>query len=269
MKVKHLLAERNIFLCLFVAAFVLSSCSNNGDSQTTSEHTTNAINAATVDAIKKSDELYKQREDVAKVREAINLLRAARAEDPNNFDAAWKLSQYCYFLGTHTEDKEEVKKVLNDGISFGRAAVSLNGNRPEGHFWLGANLGGRAKINPLDGLTDIKEIRKSMDAVIKLDEKYQGGSAYMALGQLELETDGFLLGGDKKKALEYLEKGYQLNSENSMMRLRLAEALLANDRKADAKKQIDYILKMKPDPNYLPEYHDSVKEAKKLLEKMT
>jgi hypothetical protein len=262
MKAKHLSV-----LFLLLSLTVSNSC---GDSQaTTPKQTANSANVPIADSINKADELYAQRADLAKLREAINILKNARAADLNNFDVVWKLSQYNYFLGDHSDDEDEVKKSFESGINFAREAITLQGNRPEGHFWLGANLGGRAKRNPLSGLTDIDEIRKSLETVIKIDEKYQGGSVYMALGQLELETDGFLLGGDKKKALEYLEKGFQINSENSMLRLRLAEAYIANNRKADARKQIDYILKMKPDPNYLPEYNDSVKEAKKLLEKIT
>jgi tetratricopeptide (TPR) repeat protein len=262
MKFKYLSV---LFVLLSLMAF--SSC---GSSRATApEQTANSVNVSSSDSIKKADELYAQRTDLAKLREAINILKSARASDPNNFDIVWKLSQYSYFLGDHSEDEDEVKKSFESGINFAREAITLQGDRPEGHFWLAANLGGRAKRNPLSGLTDVDEIRKSLETVIKIDEKYQGGSAYMALGQLELETSGFLLGGDKKKALEYLEKGFQINSENSILRLRLAEAYIANNRRDDARKQIDYILKMKPDPNYLPEYQDSVKEAKKLLEKIT
>jgi tetratricopeptide (TPR) repeat protein len=224
--------------------------------------------AVAADLLKQAEQLYAQRSDFVKLREAIKLLKNAKAAEPSNYEVAWRLSQYGYFLAMHTEDKDEKKQAFNDGTAAARSAIKLQENKPEGHFWLAANLGGRAQQSPLSGLTDIDEIRKSLETVIKIDEQYQGGSAYMALGQLELETSGMFMGGDKKKALEYLEKGLRFGFENSMLRLRLAEAYIANDRKEDARKQIDYILKMKPNPDYLPEYNDTVKEANELLEQL-
>lgn len=258
-----------IGVCLLsiVVVFLCSSCGNS--QATSSEQTTHSTNLSLSDSLKKADELYAQRSDLSKLREGMNILKSAKMSDADNFDVAWKLSQFCYFLGTHTEDETETKRAFDEGIKFARMALELNNNRPEGHFWLGANLGKRAQLNITKGITDIDEIRNSMKTVLKLDEQYQRSSAYLVLGQLELETGGFLLGGDKKKAVEYLEKGIQLSSDNPLLRLRLAEAYIANNRMDDAKKQTDFILKMQPDQNYLPEYNDAVKETKKLLEKLS
>ena len=80
-----------------------------------------------------------------------------------------------------------------------------------------------------------------METVLKLDEGYQGYSAYIGLGRLYLEAPR-VLGGDVSKAIEYLEKGVKLNPNNTVMRYYLAEAYEANNRDADAKKQIEAIL---------------------------
>ncbi len=255
-------------LCILFSLLSVLFFTGCSGSETSAQPTKTAASVSVTESIKQADAIYAKREDLAKLREGINLLKTVQAEDQQNFEVAWKIAQSAYFLGEHTEDKDERKKAFEEGINAARAAIAIHQDKPEGHFWLGANLGGKAKINPMSGLTAINDIRQAMETVIKIDEKFQSGSAYLALGQLELETTG-LLGGDKKKALEYLEKGYQINSENSLMRLRLAEAYIANDRKDDARKQIDYILQMKPDPNYLPEHNDSVKETKKLLEKLS
>jgi TPR repeat protein len=103
--------------------------------------------------------------------------------------------------------------------------------------------------------------------VIEIDERYENGSAYLGLGQLYLEAPR-IFGGDNQKAVEYLEKGLQFGSNNALLRLRMAEAFHATNRDGDARQQIDFIRKMTPDPNYLPEYKDAVAEAKKLEEKM-
>ena len=73
-------------------------------------------------------------------------------------------------------------------------------------------------------------------------------------------------GGDSQKAVEYLEKGLAIAPDNTNIRVHLAEAYLALKRDADARKQLDHLLAMKPDPEYLPEHRESVEKAKKLIQ---
>jgi predicted Zn-dependent protease len=89
----------------------------------------------------------------------------------------------------------------------------------------------------------------------------------MVLGQLYLEAPR-LLGGDVPTAITYLEKGLKIGPDNSLLRLRLAQAYTAANRKADAQKQIETLLSMKPAPGYEPEHNDAVTEAQKLQEKI-
>ncbi len=106
-----------------------------------------------------------------------------------------------------------------------------------------------------------------METVLKLDEGYQGYSVYIGLGRLYLGAPR-VLGGDVAKAIEYLEKGVKLNPNNTVMRYYLAEAYETANRDADAKKQIEAILTLTPDPKYIAEHKDTVEKAKKLQEKM-
>lgn len=103
-----------------------------------------------------------------------------------------------------------------------------------------------------------------MNKVIEIQPDYQCESAYGAFAQIELATR--LTGGKAEKALEYLEKAMAIDKVNSYTHLYLAETYLALDRKADAKKHIDFILNTKPDAAFLPEYADAAAQARKLLE---
>ena len=106
-----------------------------------------------------------------------------------------------------------------------------------------------------------------MDAVLKIDEGYESGSAYMVLGRVYLESSK-LLGGDTQKAIEYLEKGLKLGPDNALLRERLAEAYVEAHRNDDARKQIDTLVTMKPAAGYEPEHNEAVSEARKLKDKM-
>ena len=211
--------------------------------------------------------LYAQRESPERVREAVALIRRARALDFGNYEAAWKLAKYDYYLGEHGTDEKLRAEAFREGIAAGEAAVRIEPNKPEGHFWLGANLGGRARLQgPLYALASIPDIRKEMEAVVRLDEGFQGGSAYLALGQIDLELPE-MMGGDRERAVENLEKGLRYGENNALLRLRLAEAYLGVKRQGDARKQLDAIFKLKPSPDYLPEYKQALASARALLEK--
>jgi tetratricopeptide (TPR) repeat protein len=221
---------------------------------------------AAADSISEGDKLYAQREDLSKVRAAVTALRQARTADYGNFEAAWKLARADYYLGSHATD-QEADDAFREGIEAGKLAIQLQPNRPEGHFWLGANYGGSAERSTLAGLSSVEDIRREMEAVIKIDETFQNGSAYMGLGQLYLQTPK-VLGGDTGKAIDYFLKAQRIGPTNSLVKLHLAEAYHVAGRDAEAKKEINQLLAMTPSPDYLPEHKETVEKGKKLLEKL-
>jgi hypothetical protein len=217
--------------------------------------------------IAEAEPLYGGRENLAKVRQAVSLLREARTADYGSYEVYWKLARADYYLGEHTTDDRERDDIFREGIEAGKAAKQLQPNKPDGHFWLGANYGGSASHSTLAGLSSIEDIRQEMETVIKLDEGYEKGSAYLGLGQLYLEAPR-ILGGDSGKAISYLEKGLRFGATNALLRLRLAEAYNSVNRNSDALKQIDAILSLRPNPGYEPEHNEAVAKAKKLQEKI-
>jgi tetratricopeptide (TPR) repeat protein len=213
--------------------------------------------------IAEADALYRQRKDLSNVRRGIIALRQAMIRDSGNYEAAWKLARLDYFLGSHSKDDAERDTAFREGIEAGKTAVQLEDNRADGHFWLGANYGGSAEMSVLASLSSFQDIRTQMEKVIEVDESYASGSAYLGLGQLYLKAPK-VLGGDSKKGVEYLEKGLQFGNGNALLHLRLAEGYHALGRDQEAQKQIDFILKMTPDTDYVPEYDDAVAGAKQL-----
>lgn len=219
---------------------------------------------AAAEKISESDKLYVEREDLGKLRQAVALLRQAQIEDYGSFDGAWKLSRAAYYLGDHTTDDRERESSFREGEEAGKAAVKLDDKKPEGHFWLGANYGGMAKHSTLANLSSVEDIRGEMEAVLRLNEGFQSGSAYMVLGQLYLEAPR-MLGGDHEKAISYLEKGLKFGENNALLRMHLAKAYHAAGRDHDARREINTLSSLKLDPDYQPEFKEAVAEGQKLL----
>ena len=214
----------------------------------------------------KADALFAEREDVSKLREAVQTVSKIRDANKRNYEVEWKFSKYNYFLSKQIESEEEAEKILKEGLTAGIIASRIEPEKPDGHFWYGANLGEQAKRSPVTvGLKSVNDIRETMNKVIAIDPMYQGASAFDALAQVELSTG--IIGGKPEKAVEYLEKALELGADNTYIRLHLAEAYLAIGKKAEAKKQLDYLLQMKPQPEYVVEYKETTEAAKKILEK--
>jgi tetratricopeptide (TPR) repeat protein len=251
-----------ILLTIVITSWALTGCTKDRAATTPKER---VKPEAIQQALTEGESLFKLREDLDKLRTAIKELAAVRDPDNRNYQVEWTFAKYNYFLGKFSPNEDESESALEEGRDAGKIASRIDPQKPDGHFWYAANLGELSKRSPITvGLKSVDDIKDSMNKVIELQPDYQAASAYDALAQVELATR--LKGGDAAKAVEYLEKGLELAKGNSNIRIHLAEAYLAVKRDGDARRQIDQLLAMKPDPDYLPEYRDCVDKAKKLLQ---
>jgi tetratricopeptide (TPR) repeat protein len=248
-----------VSICLLLLA---TSCNERMHDESPAADTASAAGD-----VASADQLYNQREDLMQLRRGIVSLRQALTKDAANYDAAWKLSKFNYYLATHTDDSNERDAAFRAGIDAGKTAVQLQNEKPDGHFWLGANYGGAAEHSTIQGLATVDDIRNEMQTVLRLDEGYQDGSAYMVLGLVYLNAPS-IVGGDPKKAVEEMEKGLRFGEPNAFLHLHLAEAYKKVGRNDDARKEIKKILSMTPDPNYQPEYKEASAAAQKLLDQI-
>jgi predicted Zn-dependent protease len=250
-----------ILLLLAVTVFSLAGCEPHSEAGSESRR---AEPVPTAELLKQADNLFSQRTDVTKLRQAVSIISQARNPEQRNFEVESKFAAYSYFLSKQTTDEKESQRILQDGYTAGLIASRLEPAKPDGYFWAGANLGEQARRNPLTvGISSVDEIRQLMSKVVELEPAFQSASAFDALGQLELATR--LTGGSAARAVEYLEKGIEYEKQNSYLRLHLAEAYLALDKTTEAKKQLDYIFQMNEKPEYAVEHREVLERAKKLL----
>ncbi len=257
-------------LAFALAAVALAGCrSRSEESQPSASAPPSVTPPPAGELIKRADDDYAAREDLARVRDGLQTLRRVRAVNHSDYDAAWRTARLDYTLadqlGDSSADSKEKEQAFTEGIEAGETAVGVEPNKPEGHFWLGANYGGYAEFKGvLTGTSYAEKMRKEMEAVLKIDETFEGGSAYVALGQLDTEMPE-MLGGDPNRAVTTLEKGLKVDPANPLMHLRLAQAYLAVKRKDDARRELNWVINSKPDPEYQTEHSDAVKEARELL----
>ncbi|MFT3744335.1 MAG: TRAP transporter TatT component family protein [Pyrinomonadaceae bacterium] len=250
----------------FLFAIVITLCIQFGCTTTDALETTGPTVTPEVIAasLTQSEALFKQREDVAKLREAIATLRKARDYKNRNFEVEWKFAKMNYFLGKQSTDDKESNSAFEEGRDAATNALKLEPQKAEGHFWFGANLGELSRKNMLTvGIKSLPDVRGAMEKVVEIQPSYQNSTAFDVLGQIELETR--MYGGKAEKAVEFFEKGLQTEKDNMNLHLHLAEAFLLLKKDGEAKTQLEKVINMKPNPDFLIECRESVEKAKKLL----
>jgi tetratricopeptide (TPR) repeat protein len=192
------------------------------------------------------------------------LWRQALAADAHNFEAAWKLARADYWLGGHADERDR-RAFLDGGIEAARQAIALQPNRPEGHFWLAANMGALAESFGLrQGLKYRKPIKEALETVLRIDPAFQDGSADRALGRWYYKVPG-LFGGSRKEAEAHLRASLKYNPDSTASHFFLAELLLDAGRKAEARAELQKVIDAPLNPEWAPEDQDFKQKARALL----
>jgi tetratricopeptide (TPR) repeat protein len=211
------------------------------------------------------DALYRARENLASAREAAGIWDARLKANPRDFESAWKLSRAFYWLGERGP-QDARRKDLERGVEAGRQAAAIEPGRPEGHFWMAANMGLLAESFGLrQGIRYRGPIKQALETVLEIDPAYQNGSADRALGRWYFKVPG-LFGGSKKKSEEHLRKSLTYNPNSHSSLFFLAETLFSMDRDAEAIETLQKLIAAPSDPEWAPEDREFKRKARKLLD---
>ena len=210
------------------------------------------------------DALYRNRASIDSARSAAAIWEARLKSDAREFDAAWKLARVCYWLGNHEAQENMRRTALERGITAARQAVSVHDDRPEGHFWIAANMGTLAESFGLrQGLKYRGEIKSELETVLRLDPGFQKGSADRALGRWYFKVPG-LFGGSDKKSEEHLRKSLTYG-ENTVSHFFLAETLFDLNRDTEAIEELKKVLAVPTDPEWEAEDREYKQKSTELL----
>jgi tetratricopeptide (TPR) repeat protein len=216
-------------------------------------------------AAQTADALYANRRDLDSARRAAELWRAQLAADARAFDAAWKLSRASYWLGGHEAEKDR-RRIYEAGIDAGRKAVAIETNRPEGYFWMAANMGALAESYGFrQGIKYRKPIKEALETVLRIDPAFEQGSADRALGRWYYKVPG-LFGGSHKLAEQHLRESLKYNDHSTSSHYFLAEMFIDDGRIAEAKTELHQVIDAPLDnPNWTPENLEFKEKARRLL----
>jgi tetratricopeptide (TPR) repeat protein len=219
------------------------------------------------DAPRDPDRLYENRAQLASALEAAAIWEERLKGGGRDFEAAWKLARACYWLGSHVP-ADTRRKQYERGIEAAARAVAINAGRPEGHFWMAADMGTLAESFGLRaGLRYRGVVKRELETVLAIDPSYQEGSADRALGRWYLRVPG-LLGGSKKKSVEHLQRSLTYDPGSAASHFFLAETFVAMGQLEDARRELQKVLDAPVHPDWVPEVSEFKQKARALLEKL-
>jgi tetratricopeptide (TPR) repeat protein len=155
----------------------------------------------------------------------------------------WRAARSQFYTGDGVAAKERVR-YYERGIEVANRAIAQNPNAVEGHFWLAANQGGICREKGgLTAFSMVKKVRAELEIVLRLNDAYEDGSVYTALGQIDRQLPG-LFGGNIKRSIARLEQGLKIAPGNLELKHALAESYVEANRKADARRQLEELLQL-------------------------
>lgn len=214
-----------------------------------------------------ADYLLTLGESLDRDKQSLAVIERALSNDGNNYQWLWRAARTYYYVGDGSA-KNDKNTYFQKGIAIGQRAVAALPNAVEGHFWLAANYGGYSEqVGALKALQTVKKVRAEMEIVLRLNDRYNDGGAYLALGEMDRQLPR-IVGGNLGRAIMRLEQGIKIAPQNLEIKIALAEAYKEKGRKEDARQQLQEVAGRPANPSAPQAERHAREKAQRLLAKL-
>jgi hypothetical protein len=231
--------------------------------------------------INEGADFYTKRQDGSKgtlastenIDKAIEQFSAALLSPKSEKDAAlYLLKSYYYKAEFAIQDKDEKKKIFNDGKALGEKYIKKYPTSAEFRYWYLVNLGSWAQVYGIltaarEGVSDL--MKTHSEKIIELDPEYQNGGGYFMLGAVHFKSPyiPFILSWpDNDDAIKYLQLSVDTGKAEMNQKNYLAQALSKDGRDKKARALLEEVFNTEPSTATLVEDLDDIEEARQLLE---
>jgi len=218
------------------------------------------------DYLAQADAIY-EKDNLDSVIESIPLYRREVEENPDSYEANWKMARALreYADLSMQAEVEDWKDICEDygkeGLVYAEIAIDLNPDGVEGHYFYGLSAGTYS-----DGISILKAIRKGLrkkteeafETAYEIDKMYDDAGPILALGRMWHQLPWPYR--KRKTSESYFEEYFQNFPNNPQGLVYYAELLL--DRDKDEKAEELLLQASQSDHPYFR------KKAKELLEKL-
>lgn len=196
---------------------------------------------------KRAEELYVAG-DPASLENGLVVLERLIALQPGAYDPLWQAARMGFAIADAAEKDNARREVFGRrGAKYAKMAIALDKQRIEGHYYLALCLGYVAwstNVGAFDLLSDIASAGKTAAA---MNEAYDYAGPQRLLGMVYLRAPGWPTSiGDPEEALAHLTRAATLAPGYIPNHLYLAEALLVNEKRSEALREIEAAMGLPP-----------------------
>ena len=205
--------------------------------------------------------------DWSLIDKAGSELEGVLKEEPANLKANLLLSRVWIFRGDKAAGNDEKIKCYDKAAELGKAAMVIDQNSADAHFYYAAGIGRNAQLKGIfNALGVVGEVKKEMDRTIELDPKHVIG--LNALAQYYMEVPG-IFGGSIEKSEELLLRAKEIDPNQSMTYVTLATVYMRQGKRDKAKDLCGFVLNMKEPTKKAYYILNDKPEAERLLRELS
>ncbi len=188
------------------------------------------------------DALYANRHLPENLDALQNALSANLRDD--DYGWLWRAARLDHFRAMQAleTDTNEARALFNQGAQRSHAAAQLEKDRVEAAFWAAtcaleaARLGGKLVAGMALG-----RAQKQLNRAAQINESYHFAGPLRVLGRVT-HLKPLVLGGNLDYAIAFFERALQLSPDNSTTLLYYADALIADNQPAPARRVLKQII---------------------------
>lgn len=209
-------------------------------------------------------------EQLSQMRAQLEDALQTKAECKIEYSIRWRLARLHHFTAMLHEEQND-RKAAHREFVLGRQQASrafLLNDDVAGHFWLGVCLLEAARTkNPFAALLVLEHARKRLQLALERDASFHHAGALRVLGRMAHRTPP-LLGGGKRRALDFYRRALKIAPDNSTTQLYLAELLFSMKRNEEAAALLGRIVSQPRDDDWVWEQGRDHEIARRLLQKL-
>jgi hypothetical protein len=187
----------------------------------------------------------------------------------DRYELQWRLARAFFFLGQEAGARDSCVGLYSTGIAAGERAVALNGERVEGHFWMGVNLALFAEVRRgIRGVRAVRWARKELTKAVSINESYHDGGPLRVLGRL-MHKAPRILGGNITISRELFERAIAVAPSNTVTLMSAAELAIETGDRDRAAALLQRVLASSVDPAWEFESNRDRASARSILEQLS
>ncbi len=212
---------------------------------------------------KVADYLYQSKEVPQNLETALLYYKRAKGySDKPGLE--WKITRVYWILAKRAINKKERMKYYKEGIKSGALAVEMDKDNTNAHLWYSLIVGSSAmEQGAMNTIYNLDRIKSGFETALKLDKT--NSNAYAGLSSWYYHIPA-LLGGNKNKAFELIEKAINVEPNYTAPRILKAEFLINEKKYSQAFRALETVIQIDNPAVVGDGIEDKAKARKMLME---